>query len=108
MCAWLANLSDSPVLGELTSERLEEIGSAAEGLAIQASEFRLKGEAQATLDQSRILLQNIKEAARDDRGLVSIPTFKGLLSNELERLLLRVRALYLLPANQAPCAAFDP
>jgi hypothetical protein len=104
MCTWLANVRVSEVVGDITAERLEAIGMAAETLATEASQLRLGGDAQASILRASELLQIIKESARDERGLMTIPTFKGLLGEELNKLLEAVRTTYDLPLNEGPCA----
>jgi hypothetical protein len=92
---------------EVSGEHLESIGVAAETLATEASQIQLRGEAQTSLAFAGAILQNIKEASRDERGLETIPTYKSILGEQIGQLLEAVSATYELPPNQAVCAAYD-
>jgi hypothetical protein len=108
MCEWLAHLAESAVVtADVSEDNLLTIGNEADALATEAGQIQVQGPAQLSLNQSVILLGSIEEASGDVRGLQSIPTYKGLLGVELEKMLTAVQGTYELPIDEAPCAAFD-
>jgi hypothetical protein len=105
MCTWVADLGESAVVTtELTEESLAEVADAAAQLGADGRRVRLRGDAQERFADAVFVVEFIRDAANDPRGLISIPTYRQLLSQRLDGLIAAVRDEYGLAPGVAPCA----
>jgi hypothetical protein len=108
MCVWLGDVQDSAVVRlDVTEENLEQIGSDAAALAAAGRQLRLGGQSQERLADSVFRIEFIRDAAVDANGLVSIPTYKQLLSEQLDALLRAVQDEYGFAPGVGPCIGVD-
>jgi hypothetical protein len=105
LCQWVDQLRASALFADVTRDTLPRIGEDAAVLIAAASTFELRTISQAEMARVGVTLGNIQEAAQDERGLMTIPTYRGILAERLDGLLSDIRAEYGIAPGVAPCAA---
>jgi hypothetical protein len=108
LCGWLDDVQNSALVElEVTEENLATIGGEASRLAQIGRGIELEGQAQNVFANSVFLLEFIRDSSVDSNGLISIPTYKSLLNEELADLIMEVRSEYGIAPGVGPCVGAE-